>query len=340
MSITPQALSDDVFAPAQLNEKNANIGGDIGNGLINDTSLIKSITGGDAVSVQRKGVDREEKELYCEFIWSSNTPPRIPEDTLAIWDRLVSIVFPYTFVEDPKEENEKQADNSIENKMSTEEELSGFLNLCLERLPTLVENKRLTIKINPEEARRKYRIVSDTVAVFVEENCTPSQFVPPTSVYAAEGFVRCDDLFEAYRVWCKGNSSPMVSLQKFGRVMRALGYEVMKLTVDGNRHKCYVGLELNSPEGSNGTDIPLLPAGKTKVKESIGNFGAIDNIGVTGLSVADLRRFFDEKRDEKIDRNALVSAGFSDEVIEKGTLMLQASGDIYRCQPNTWRVLK
>lgn len=266
VSLTPQSLSEDVFAPAQLYDKHANLGADIPGGIIKDTAIIKSATGGDAISVQRKGVDRDEKEVYCEFVWASNNPPKISEDTLAIWDRLVVVSFPYTFVEEPKNSSEKKADVEIENRMNTQEELSGLFNLVIQRLPMLLIKKRLSVAIDPRETRREYRSFSDTPAVFVDEACEEIEYIPGDARNSSTGYITAEEAYREYKLWCKANHTSPVSANKFGRDMESLGYTKGK---DG-QVRSYRGLQIKPQIGQMGQISPILPTYGSKEENRIG----------------------------------------------------------------------
>lgn len=238
VSITPQSLAEDVFAPAQLYDKHANLGADIPGGVIKDIAIVKNATGGDAISVQRKGVDRDEREVYCEFVWACNDAPRITEDSNAIWNRLVVIHFPYTFVQEPKATNERRIIMDLEEQLITKEQLSGLFNEVITRLPRLLSRRRLSVTIDPMVTRKKYRSLSDTPAVFIDEECVEVDYEPSDSHQSASGYLTADEAYRAYKLWCRQNNAVPVSANRFGRAMETLGYERGK----DNQQRSYRGL--------------------------------------------------------------------------------------------------
>jgi P4 family phage/plasmid primase-like protien len=252
VSMTPQALAEDVFAPAQLYDKHANLGADIPGGVLKDTAIVKNATGGDAINVQRKGVDRVDREVYCEFVWASNTPPILTEDTNAIWDRVVTIKFPYIFVEKPTLPFEKLSVSNIEEQITAPGELSGFLNELLKRLPSLLERRDLSVEVKPADVRREYRIISDTPSVFVEECCAEVQYEPSDGHIPADGYVAAADAYKAYKSWCKDNHSTPVSANRFGRAMEYLGYERGK----DNQQRSYRGLKIKNDRNDRNDSSP------------------------------------------------------------------------------------
>jgi putative DNA primase/helicase len=269
VSMTPQAFAEDTFAPAQLDNKHANLGADIPGGIIRDTAIIKNVTGGDSISVQRKGVDREDKEVYCELVWASNTPPLIPEDTLAIWDRLVVIHFPYTFVEDPKKEMERKAITGLEEQMITPDELSGLFNLIMKRIDYIIKNKKLNVTLDAQATRKQYRILSDTPSVFIEEMCEEVEYDPGESHYPSSGYLTAEEAYREYKKWCKNNRAVPVSATRFGKAMEFLGFEKAK----DRQARSYRGLQFRQKTkgqvGQVGQVALFLPVHEGKVEERI-----------------------------------------------------------------------
>lgn len=284
VSITPQALAVDTFAAAQLYDRHANIGAEVTGATITDIGIVKAATGGDTISTQRKGVDRSETETYCEFIWASNTPPKITEDTLALWDRMVVVTFPFTFVENPNAPNEKKADPEIETKLNTQEELSGLFNLAVQRLPALLKNRKLSVPINPNDTRRNYRVLSDTVATFLEEACEEVEYDPGPP---ATGYETATNLYRAYKAWCKGNDTRPVTLNSFGRSVPKHGYDKGKNAP--GQGVSYSGLKLKGTVGSiDSIDSPILPVPELKDRvsiEEIGTNGPIVNTNPVSFEV-------------------------------------------------------
>lgn len=242
VSITPQSLAEDVFAPYQLFDKHANIGADIPGGVLRDTAIVKTATGGDPISVQRKGVDREEKEVYVEFIWASNDPPRITEDTRAIWERIKVIKFPYTFVKNPTQAHEKQAIPDLLGQLTTPEEISGLFNECIKRLPILLQTHQLSVPHDWEATRREYRVLSDTPAVFIEECCEEVDYEAFDGHNASTGYLTADEAYRAYKTWCKNTGKVPVSSNRFGRNVESLGFERGR----DNQQRSYRGLRLRN----------------------------------------------------------------------------------------------
>lgn len=222
VSVTPQHLAENDFAGSLLYDKHVNLGADIPGGKIEDASILKGVTGGDSITVQKKGKDHFDIKPYCELIYSSNDPPRFNEDTYALWDRLVIISFPYTFTDDPKGPNEKRADKDIEKKILTPKELSGFLNILLERLPRLVDNKKLSVVIDPANIKKDYQTITNSPQAFLNECCQMTDYEPGSNLQQATGWVSKPELYNAYSKWCKEKKLRVQSHNMFTRLIMAV----------------------------------------------------------------------------------------------------------------------
>lgn len=217
VSVTPQALADNDFAGSLLYDKHANLGADIPGGKIEDASLIKGVTGGDSITVQKKGKDHFDIKPYCELIYSSNDPPRFNEDTYALWDRLVIINFPFTFTDEPKEPNEKKADKEIEKKLLTPKELSGFLNLLLDRLPRLIEHRSLSVVVDPANIKKEYQTITNSPQAFLNECCQMVDYTPSTGITQATGWISKQEIYNLYVKWCHQHHLKVQSHNVFSR---------------------------------------------------------------------------------------------------------------------------
>lgn len=227
VSVTPQHLAENDFAGSLLYDKHVNLGADIPGGKIEDASILKGVTGGDSITVQKKGKDHFDIKPYCELIYSSNDPPRFSEDTYALWDRLVIINFPFTFTDEPKGHNEKKADKDIEKKILTPQELSGFLNILLERLPRLVENKKLSVTINPENIKKEYQTITNSPQAFLNECCEMVEYQPGSNFIQSKGWVKKSELYNAYGNWCRQKKLRVQSQNLFSRlIMSAPGWSI------------------------------------------------------------------------------------------------------------------
>ena len=137
VAVTLQSLSKNRFDKAQLFGKMANIHADLPASLITDTSVIKSLTGGDSISAEKKFQDGFTFVNRAKQIFSANQLPIIDDESPAIWRRIVLISFPNRFLG-------KNDDKDLIKKLTAHEELSGLFNIALQGLARIKEKGDFT----------------------------------------------------------------------------------------------------------------------------------------------------------------------------------------------------
>ena len=157
-SISMQALTKDRFMASHLFGKKANIFGDMSAEDLNDDSLIKMLTGEDSITLDRKYMDPITFRNEAKIIVSCNVMPRMKDDTLGWWSRLVVIDCPYSFL--------GREDATLRSKLTTPDELSGIFNYAIEGLKRLRAQSRFSYTESLETVRFRVNRDSDPVAAF------------------------------------------------------------------------------------------------------------------------------------------------------------------------------
>jgi len=148
--------------------------------------------------------------------FSANKIPFAYSDNYAYYRRWMLIEFPKTFEKD-------EIDEKILEKMTTEEEKSGFVNLMLEGLKRVIENRKYSYDLGVAEIERQYLLHSDNVPVFEEEELRDSfDLEQPTP----KGLV-----YEEYVNWCEKEKLNHVKPKAFTRRMDKLGRKVFNTTM-------------------------------------------------------------------------------------------------------------
>jgi len=126
-----QRLNDNDFAASNLYGKLVNVRADLSGKEIKDTSRFKELTGEDKyISADVKHKDPIQFTNKATLMFSANKIPGTRYDkTDAFYKRWIIVKFPYRFVDNPVMENEKKRDTKILDKIESEEEFSGLLNL-------------------------------------------------------------------------------------------------------------------------------------------------------------------------------------------------------------------
>jgi putative DNA primase/helicase len=202
-SITLQALAHNRFASAELFGKFVNIYPDLPATLVKDTGTLKALTGGDAIYAERKFERGFTFINKAKLIFSANTVPRIDDESYAIWRRAIIIRFPNKF-------SGSDRDPDLIDKLTTPEELSGLLNLAIDKLKILREQGDFSYNPNWKLTREEYTLLSDPATAFIESECEldPLEEIPKP------------ELYKSYRKFCIESKIPVATSRGFGRTLK------------------------------------------------------------------------------------------------------------------------
>lgn len=114
-----QDIDRDRSAKADLFGKFANIHADIPSTSLKTTGTFKMLTGGDRINAERKYQQPFTFVNYAKLHFSANE-------------------LPYRFIDNPQSEGEKKRDPHLLKKLTTDEGLSGVLNVALDGLDRLL----------------------------------------------------------------------------------------------------------------------------------------------------------------------------------------------------------
>jgi putative DNA primase/helicase len=189
-SIVLQKLTlKDRFTNAFLVGMLANIAGDLSSDALKDTGMFKMLTGGDYVPAEIKGGKIFKFLNSAKMLFSANQIPMTDDLTTAFWTRWIIINFPYKFVREPSRQYEKKRipEELLFEKLTTPEEMSGLLNLGLDRLKRLLEKREFSYDKSTEEIEEEYRMLSSNMYGFVKEWCITGvdEVTPKSEVYNA-----------------------------------------------------------------------------------------------------------------------------------------------------------
>lgn len=186
-----------------------------------------SISGEDAITVDRKYREPWTGHLGTRFVIISNELPNFGDASGAIASRFVVL-------------EARQSWFGRENVRLTGElyaELPGILRWALDGLDRLTETNRFTAVSSSADAIAALADMVSSIGAFVRECC----LVGP----AFEAPVR--QLYEAWKGWCARNGHYHAgTLQTFGRDLRAVapGLRVVQHRVGEHRHRWFTGLGL------------------------------------------------------------------------------------------------
>lgn len=139
------------------------------------------------------------------MIFATNTPPEITEDTYAVWRRIVMVDFPFKF-------EGKQEDKNLLSKITTPQELSGFLNIVLQGLDRINTNGDFTYSRSIEDTRSKYLLMSNPTQTFIEDFCE----------FDVWAIITKEELYQGFMKFCEENKLPGIAKKAFGHKIKQM----------------------------------------------------------------------------------------------------------------------
>jgi putative DNA primase/helicase len=199
-----QDLEENRFAKADLHHKLANICADLPDRAVWTTGTFKMLTGRDLISAERKFQHSFTFENYAKLLFSANKVPETYDDVDAFFRRWIIVVFPNKFTGE-------NADPNILKKLTTPEELSGFLNLALAALKRLLVTGQFSYSKTIDEIREDYTHKSSPVAAFVMD-CLEVD---------ADAFIVKNDVYSVFTEYCREKHLPVLSQSAFFKKLPA-----------------------------------------------------------------------------------------------------------------------
>jgi len=178
------------------------------------TDFIKLTSGNGVIDSDRKNKSRIQFEPYFQTVVDTNTMPQIDDSSRGWKERFVKVDLPYIFLADPDANNplERLRDPCLIDKLTTEAELSGILNLLLFRSRAIGKSGQIH-KRPGSEMFVEYNEQSSSVATFLENFCE----------YIEDGIsfeTPLEPIYEAYREWCGYKVGEVVDIRYFGKQLK------------------------------------------------------------------------------------------------------------------------
>ena len=146
------------FKVAALISSKCNIGNDIGAKLLDDSQMIKKLTGEDLINADRKNKDPIEFECTAKLIFSCNKLPKANDKSYGFYNRFVILPFTFDF------DNYQGSNDFSINEFCNSNNLSGLLNLVIPRYKRLVDNNHFIKSKKVIENLIMYMSMNDGVA--------------------------------------------------------------------------------------------------------------------------------------------------------------------------------
>lgn len=228
-AISLQALLNKRFSLAGLDGKILNVYADLGNQQITDIGLFKAIRGGDPFEVERKGKDPYSMTNKALLVFSANKYPKIICGDDAFWKSWISLEFEKSFAMDP----------TFFEKTFTDVNMSGLLNLVLERMREIIKNG-LKLSDNVESK-------------WLNDASSSHRFIRECLEKSKGAVIVKNDLYAQYAIYCDEGDYEVEGHRIFTDAMKLQGALSVRPTIGTVRQHCYQGFKLKGKE-------PIYPA--------------------------------------------------------------------------------
>jgi putative DNA primase/helicase len=224
------------FASSALYGRLANIAGDLPDQELARTGTFKTLTGGDLVTAEKKYQDAFSFKNRSKLIFSANDPPKIDDDTTAMYRRLLLVNFPNEFTPAGQPGPDARPKHELLAEIANDEELSGLLNAALAGLARVFSRGCFSQNETVDQVREQYKRVSDPIYAFSKE-CVRSD---------SDGHVETDRLYNVYSAWARENEAPVKDKSVFPRKLAThLNFEKGRVGGRGGRTNVYQGIALS-----------------------------------------------------------------------------------------------
>lgn len=216
------------FRTAELTGKLANIGDDINDEWISNTSVFKKVVSGDIVTVEKKGKDPYKLKSFTKFFFSANAIPRLGrgQDSSAVLDRLVIIPFNARFSKlDP------DYDPFIKYKLRKEDVMEALIVKALQGLRTVLGEQEFVHCSKVDHNLEEFELTNNPILQFFGDL--------EDSDYLNESI---KVVYQSYVSFCLANNLKAIAALEFQKQMKNyFNLEIKTIKSNGKRIKVYYG---------------------------------------------------------------------------------------------------
>jgi putative DNA primase/helicase len=223
------------FARAELDGKFANTYADIESDELKNLGLLKALASQDPVQAEKKGKDPFTLQNRARLFFSANKLPKLHDNSDGAYRKFIIIEWKTKFRSGADGEGIIKNPN-LKYELTTEEELSGILNLLVKTRKRLISQKRLTYEQSIEKTRNKWQEKADHTPKFIEECLVEGNglMVPVKTVHLV------------YVEWCKRNGIQPENNKNFNKELKEnLAVEKVNSRFNGKTTKVWKGMDLN-----------------------------------------------------------------------------------------------
>jgi putative DNA primase/helicase len=221
-------LNEDKYSKAELFGKMANICGDLESHKIIDISSFKQLVSGDTVSAQKKYQNPFCFRNYARLLFSSNYFPNVSNAAYTFHKRVIAMPCLATFLDDK--------DVNKIDELTTQEELSGLLNLALIGLKQLIKLGNFGHVEDIRSIKQLFENSENNIANFVSERCIRDSLLRE----------KCVHVYREYSKYCRTRGKSPLSDNSFGVYLHDMGIQKGRQMLAGVRYYIYKGIKLKA----------------------------------------------------------------------------------------------
>lgn len=218
----------DRFSTVMMFGKLANIGDDISNEFVTDTSLFKKVVTGETIDAEQKGQPKFDFKPFCKLLFSANNIPRMGKgsDSQAIMRRLVIVPFNAKFKSD-----DPNFRPGIEDDLKGQESMEYLIQLGIQGLKRVLASKNYTTSEKVQQELEEYEERNNPLLMFMKD-CEDEDFElenEPTS-----------RVYERYKEFCLAESLQPLSKIEFSRQMvKTFNFKIVDKTINKKKYRLF-----------------------------------------------------------------------------------------------------
>ena len=213
------------FKTAEIAGKLANIGDDISDEFMSNTSIFKKVVSGEAMTVNRKYQKPITMTSRAKFYFSANSLPRLGrgKDTGALVDRMIVIPFNASF-----SKKDPDFDPFIKYKLREEAVIEALIVKCISHLRDVMANEEFTRCELVESEIKEFEVSNNPIILFFDDLEEEDYLYDPTDI-----------VYKKYTGFCYSNNVQPVSNIEFSKQIRKRFNLEVKQRRDGKERKRY-----------------------------------------------------------------------------------------------------
>ena len=226
-----QQLSENRFTPAELECKLANIFSDLESAELKKSNMIKAITSGDSITVERKHQRPFKLIPFAKLIFSCNRFPMVYDQTEGFFRRWIIIKWLRDF------ENDSVRDTKLREKLCSNNEEKNLVFSCLIALANKINSNS---KLQHTEDWR-------TIQQEWNKNADPLDDFVCNYIIDSDDFKTRRDTYDFYKEWCFENGEKPLKFKQFNDRF-AQYYEEDRQRVDNKTTRVWLNIDFKVPK--------------------------------------------------------------------------------------------